>query len=393
MPTVFRVWVRGTLLRASPLVGLLLFFHGMLLAGEESLPLSLIIEREIVAGTSTTLFSRAIVPEEMQRYRILNLQARRPSILALGSSTSMQLRDFHFGPYANEFYNAGGLVQDIEQLDDAATVVADAGCRTVIVGLDSWWFNPNWRSPLPGGLAVVTENLGWRQDLVALQQAHWRFAKLLIRSPVPTLDALGRLGNFESPVAGERAYGLTARGGNGFRGRDGSRQYAHHIDRLRTGAAFTDGSHVPARIRGNRAQFVAADGVDASSLARLVHFLDESRDLGVLVSAYLPALSEQSLSEVQSSPGHQAYFEAYRRELRDLFEERDLPFVDAIDVRASGLDDRYMVDGFHGSEGHMAHILTRLLAHPKLARRLLDLSPDVPAGFAARPAEMPPTVP
>ncbi|MCA9510911.1 MAG: hypothetical protein KC560_09425, partial [Myxococcales bacterium] len=188
-------------------------------------------ERRALAEGEDTLFARALVAEQMRRYKALELRARRPRIAVLGSSTSMQLRDFHFGLGGDRahgfadggFYNAGGLVQHTGDFEPVAALLDEIGSvRVVVLALDPWWFNDGWApsrsiEPLARTLATSDFDADWDARIRAYPALVEALAR---RGGAAKLRALVAADDRVEVASGRavRAIGLAARGGVGFRG-------------------------------------------------------------------------------------------------------------------------------------------------------------------------------
>ena len=78
------------------------------------------LERVITAQERNphAFFSRDVIDHGTFRYKYLQVLRRHPQILVLGSSRVMQFRAEMFGAQAGDFYNAGGMIHSIEDLNN-----------------------------------------------------------------------------------------------------------------------------------------------------------------------------------------------------------------------------------------------------------------------------------
>ena len=316
---------------------------------------------------NSTLFARALVAEEMRRYKARQLASRAPQVAVLGSSTTMQLRDFHFGPYADAFYNAGGLAQHPGDLRAIAGMFDRLGWPVFIgLGLDLWWFNAQWA---PSARIVPLEQIestsefdaDWAARLRAYPAAVARLAKRGAGAGWGGLGGPRVEGTATSATSGALAIGLAAQRGGGFRGSDGSRRNAPFLERVAAGEAYHDNEQTLRRIERGERRFESG-AFSVARAAEIRAFLLRAKQAGCVVAGFAIPLDSQVRAALRASSGHSELFEDYQREMRELFADERLPFVDAVDH--FGLADTWMINGFHGSERSMAHIVRGWLADP-----------------------------
>lgn len=316
---------------------------------------------------SETLFARALVSEEMRRYKARHLAARTPQVVVLGSSTTMQIRDFHFGPYAKVFYNAGGLVQHSGDLRAVAGMLDRNGWPAFIaLGLDLWWFNGQWTpSRRIASLERIESMSEFDADWAARLQAYP--ATLSHLSKPGGVALLGELWGPSVPgqktlaTDGAAAIGLAAQSGGGFRGSDGSRRSASFLARVAAGEAYLDNEQTLRRIEQGHKRFEPGS-FSFERVAEIREFLVRAKQAGCVVAGFAIPFDSQVRAALRASPGHSALLADYQRETRELFEVARMPFVDAVDH--FGLADSWMINGFHGSERSMAHVVRGWLADP-----------------------------
>src|SRR5882724_1188843 len=91
---------------------------------------------------SESLLARGSFSQQFNLSKSEMIRLRRPRILAVGSSRVMEFRRFMFHPYEDAFYNAGGLIQSVNDLAAYARQVKEGtlpASQVVIVGIDPWW--------------------------------------------------------------------------------------------------------------------------------------------------------------------------------------------------------------------------------------------------------------
>lgn len=291
------------------------------------------------------LFMRGLLDQAFYPYKLRNIQKREPKILVLGSSRVMEFRAEMFGARAADFYNAGGMIQDLSDLLSFVNSLTNRQPEVVILGLDLWWFNESLS--LGHGLR---DRSGY--DAATDWQAHVKALRRLksSRTRKPLLQAM-RVDN--------QNVGMEARiSGAGFRP-DGSMQYNLPLPTNAAGWAFVDREKPPVshRITNCISQFPAQRGSAKDRLATLESALDALASKGVLVAGFLPPFSAESARLLEQMPEHRELWTEVRTLVPKLFAERKLPFVDASLTADLSLSDSCLIDGMHGGETLHLHLL------------------------------------
>src|SRR5262245_43642231 len=74
--------------------------------------------------------------------------ARQPSVLVAGSSRTMKFRAAMFGDRAMAFFNAGGMINSLDDLEDFGGSFAPPRLPDVVIlGIDLWWLNDRVVAP------------------------------------------------------------------------------------------------------------------------------------------------------------------------------------------------------------------------------------------------------
>ncbi len=338
----------------APILFLIASAETLLWKTGETWTIKRVIERQR-HGTGV-LFMRGMLDQGFYRYKFLQIQERHPGILALGSSRVMEFRPEMFAARSDEFFNAGGMIQDLSDLKQFTRQLNSSNTpKILLLGLDLWWFNGN-KPELQAFDAGVARDAArdWPEHARLLR----RFKSAKTRQSI--LNALH---------ARNEHIGIEAREAlAGFR-RDGSMQY-HFAPPQETGWKFVDREKPPIaeRIRKGSPPFAPAVGLSAERLASLAQCLNSLTNKNVLVLGFLPPFSSEAALLLQTSPGHSNLWIETRRQLPKLFEQRGLPFVDASLLADLNSNDSCMIDGMHAAETFHLTLLDRLLDAPRAAR-------------------------
>jgi hypothetical protein len=367
-------FVRHLLLFWSPIIALAALLETMFQVTAESWPMARVAAYQ--QRNPRSIFLRGYIDQDFYGYRSRNLAERRPRIVALGSSRVMQFRATMFGADSAAFYNAGGMIQNLQDLQAAAHLLPDSALPAVVfLGVDMWWLNES--VPATPGLQQVLEGNhapAWQLRLAA--------ARRMARQPAEAARVLAAA--IASPVEG--AIGIAARAkGTGFR-QDGSYDYNLPIPRDSAGWQFVDRADPPLapRIRNGTHRFERTAGISARRLDSLRSAVAQLTRRGVLVAGFLPPLASEASALMEAVDGQRRLWREYRTAVPAIFGSMNLPFVDASTPQALGLDDRYMLDGFHAGETFHLHLLRALLeGSPNLRARLPNVLPAVERSLAA----------
>jgi hypothetical protein len=291
-----------------------------------------------------SLFKRMFVAEDLRRYKLHALLSKEPVILALGSSTVMQFRGKLFSDDPNYFYNAGGLIHEASQLEEALPILeSQPSIKLMIVGLDLWWFNENRQIREMSTLQDMRDGPSWIADWQARLYAYRPVAGMLVdwSKLQEALAALWPLFDNVSTFYEYRTIGLMARKGSGWRGSDGSYQYGWHIARSLKGLGYVDDRGTLDRIRRGGDRFEPSHRISRDRIVPLETLLQWSRQHDVLVCGFLPPLAPEVIEALNRSEMHSGYLEDYQYEMKQLFSAYDMPFVNALDPADFQLDIRY----------------------------------------------------
>ncbi|SDF88622.1 hypothetical protein [Desulfovibrio legallii] len=293
------------------------------------------------------------VSQDFVDYKLQLYAAVKPEVVALGSSRVMQFRGAYF---RKSFLNVGGTAGNLPVLRSTL----DAMLRlhrpeAVILGLDFWWFMPQW-NPDPFKEEPPTSG-SYVYNLDSLKKP-WTW---LLEGKISWRDLLGpvlprSLGGFR-----DDRYGIMAQQTDDGFGSDGSWYYTGEIT----------GQKRPFDYRFEDTLKQVRYGIKAFAPSPP---LKDSRDVGGISTAHLDAFAEiycrlkarGIATYVFIAPLSATVLDALRaREadyphlfrLRDALLARGVDVMDFTDPRTFASGDCEFVDGFHGGEVAYARIL------------------------------------
>lgn len=301
------------------------------------------------AAGNFALFGSGISQDFMD-YKLRLYEALKPKIVALGSSRVMQFRGAWF---TQSFLNMGGAAGNLAVL--RATIdamLAVSRPEVVIIGLDFWWFMPQWEKE-PNETVRRTTNT-YNYGFANLKKP-WEW---LLEGKI-SFSELGApiLGIFGKGFRADR-YGIMAQQTNDGFGPDGSWYYTAEITGLRLAPDYQFRDTLQNIRNGVKAFYHAAKNQDGPALSHVEAFAEiycRLRSRGTRTFVFMPPLASATLATMR----HEDYPHLYK--LREALIESGIDVADLTNPALIGGNDCEFIDGFHGGEIMYARIL-RLLA-------------------------------
>ncbi len=279
--------------------------------------------------------------DPIKQIKLSTLKKRRPKIIALGTSRVMQFRSFFFNS-PNEFYNAGGIISKIKDLNAFLTAIHPYTPEVIILGLDHNFFNANWDN-LTGPPTLNRKDTSF---IKRLQSQH--FLSDLIKNKI-AIDLL-----FASPNIG-----LNGKTHNQGLRSDGSYLYGQIIKAPDQAEDhnFTDTYD---RIKKGNRRFEYGEQVNKTAVLSLDTFLRNCRKKNIHVVGFLPPYAHEVWLRLKSMPHLYAYMFSLQKELSPVFESTGFKLFDFSDIAQLGASEHETIDGFHGSEVAYLRLLIKL---------------------------------
>lgn len=304
------------------------------------------------AGEQLSLFGFAY-REDTRSFKQAMADAHGAEVLVLGTSRSMQLRSAFFK--TDSFYNAGGGVAFLSQMQVFLEHLPEgARPKRLLLVLDQYFFNENWRSNEPKGSEVLPPD-STADAVTSLRHMMWDYAE-------------GKFSLLHVLNTPEGVYGLAAAArGAGFYS-DGSYTYGSAMlhPEQSDDAGFADTFD---RIDRLTNRFEGGDVPDQKAFAEMRALLEYCAANEIEVTAFLPPYAPGVWDYMQQT-GNYDYIPATFSVLQDLFAEYGFEVFD-YSILPETQDDQY-VDGFHGSDRVYAAICARLARDSALMGDLFD---------------------
>lgn len=354
-PSPIIAFVVRILIFVLPLFFVVAVLEGMLWHTGDSVPVRQILIQQ--QQQADTLYGRSYFSQQFNVYKIAAMRLRKPTILVLGSSRVMQFRDLMFAPLEQQFYNAGGMLQNAFDLRAFSNMIVEGELpvpRVLIVGIDPWWIKKgygegSWLSD-PDEAYSLTAHISVMRRIL---RSGSRLGELISDTQLPVRTPSSHLG----------LGSLARRNSSGFRP-DGSKlsplqvfvDYAQKPN-------FVDRESPPViqRILKHIAPFSLPAVVDQEQVGHIIDSLQTLKGRGIEVYAFLPPFSAESLAALDHDREIAPWWSYYKKNLPQLLNHQGIPVITILCPSDLGLDDRYMLDGFHPGEVFIAQVTERLV--------------------------------
>jgi len=274
-----------------------------------------------------------------QYIKFRTLEIRNPTIAAVGTSRVMQFRDYFFIE-PEIFYNAGGIVSSIFDLNLLIKELNANQIKIIIMGLDQYFFNEYYDN-----------GIGRTELYTVTQYRTENFIKNKINiikyTTVIPLLLKGEI-DFKRLFSSENI-GLTAKMYNeGFRS-DGSYYYQRFINNPEKDEDFNFQNTFKRIEKGNN-RFEYSNTVYRKALLEMNLFLETCKRKNIYVIAFLPPYASAVWNKMKSKPYEYKYLFDLYKELRPIFNKHSFDLYDFGDIASLGSTDDEAIGGFHGSE-------------------------------------------
>ncbi len=349
---------RDAIVFLLPLGVIFLLPYIILRQSGEFTPIPEVIARQ---GKSEVLFGRAYQNSTLA-FKHDSLSVRRPTVLALGTSRVMQFRKEFFKENAS-FYNAGGAISSIQELDTFyASLPSNYQPSLIILGLDQNFFNPSYyaknNAPHPRIKERLFQNFityGWRQAYVDFFKGKIPLRRVFAADRASTAIGLNALVKH-----------------NGFRS-DGSYYYGEdmvdteHATKVGEGIDFAlQALHSP------EGYYLYGERVEPKAVLALENFLAESAKRGVHVVGFLPPFAHRVYEALEEDPRFHQSVSKLPQELKSVFAKKNFIFYDASNNSHYNSSDTELIDAVHGSEKTYLRLFQVLSKNDAQLRMLTD---------------------
>lgn len=282
---------------------------------------------------------------------------RSPKILVLGASRTMQFRSLFF-KNPDEFYNAGGAVEKIEDFNKFLEKLPfGKEPKIIIIGLDHHFFNPNINN--------FEENSAEKPKFWGVWQ---NGIKGLIKDYLKRKFSLAEI---ISSRQGSEKFGLNAIINNDGFLNDGSYHYTKYIVNPESNPDYQFKDTL-LRIDTGTRRFQYSNEVSEKAIEELDGFLKSAKERNIYIVGFLPPYAHLVYEKMSSMGDKYGYIKKLDNELSPLFSNYGFKFYDFSDINSAGSSDKEAIDGFHGSEKTYVRMLILMLEKNAELREAAD---------------------
>jgi len=263
----------------------------------------------------------------------MGLEKTQPKIVVVGSSRTMQFRGEYF---TEKFYNAGGLLQNHQDL--AHFLNEEQSADFFIVGIDSWWYKKD-------NVETAKSWLGGGGELVKGSQ---RF------------NALKRIADVFGDMRKKRIeenIGANAQLANGGFRRDGSMKIDdERVDLLLRENKFIDTESPPIskRIKNGLTPRFTTSEIDTATFQTTIEQIKQFEKKGKKVLVYLPPFTNESVKTFAETEKQRAFYTFTTSYMEVQLAAHNISFIPLEKPEDYGASDTYFMDGIHPSEVFVA---------------------------------------
>lgn len=348
-----RPFVLRLALFSLPLIILAAAIEGSLWRVGETWPVDKALDAQ--TRNEDAIWMRGKLGQSYMAYKWSAINRRHYRVLAVGSSRVMKFNGKLLSPVSGPFYNTGGMIRNLNDLESFADALhSGIAPKVILLGIDMWWLNPSFAS-----------KEGFKAGIHDDPATDWKAHLTVVRKSAEIVQAArkSRSDREMSPLDPANAIGLDATFKHrGFRV-DGSLESGL----LFTDEKFTDRETPPIaqRVRTGGNRFERATGLSAQRIAVFRRALQKLRGKGITVLTFLPPVANEVVAAMEKEPGQKSVWLQYRQVLPRICLEEKTLFCDASSPARFGYPDGVMSDGIHAMETFHAAILREWLKNPQ----------------------------
>lgn len=338
------------------LIGLLYVGLGeyLLTRLKETVPIAEIAQEQ-TTSKKELYYGRQVLGDCIPLYKYTNLQLRKPKVLVVGQSVTLQFRDFVFQPFEQEFYNAGLMIRNLADLHYLADLIEKGEIdkpQFMLVAVDlSFVLNKTF-----------LDNYSLEYDMPDDRA-------LSMKSHLQGMQKLMLNGTLRAVPDGNYGFGKAGMKGSGYRN-DGSYRHKPEIEQFVKDGKYYDGNLLQ-RLRERKAPFKAPFDYDPSKAERVIETLNRFKNKGIELLLYIPPYSDVFFNEALKDTMFVDFWQDYM-DFQQRLKSENFELIEFTTPARMGLDDRFFVDAEHPGEVLCALQLKRYLQENQTKSKVLQ---------------------
>ena len=283
-----------------------------------------------MASTSTPVVVGIGLSDSQPYINLQSVLLRNPEVLVLGSSRSESIRsDFFIDP--SKVFIAAQTTQQMSDFGNfLGQIPATKNPKVLIIGLDQYFFNPNYAPPPAEAIdALLTQPISAYDVLANWPMIYWH----LFKGDITISELLKN-------HSGEIGIGAI-KSGTGYRN-DGSHDPGTIL--------YANDDSILSDIKQGIGGFEYADKISSAAVAGLDAFLNECKTRGISVVGFLPPFSPQIYQILTSPPNHYDYLQLIMPAIEPVFAKYGYRVYDFTNPASLGITANEMLNGTHPTE-------------------------------------------
>tara|TARA_R110002050_G_scaffold93616_3_gene195522 strand:+ start:12818 stop:13990 length:1173 start_codon:yes stop_codon:yes gene_type:complete len=337
------------------LIGLLYVGLGeyLLTRLKETVPIEEIAQEQ-TTSKKELYYGRQVLGDCIPLYKYTNLQLRKPKVLVVGQSVTLQFRDFVFQPFAHEFYNAGLMIRNLADLHYLADLIEKGEIdkpQFMLIAVDlSFVLNKTF-----------LDNYSLEYDMPDDRA-------LSMKSHLQGMQKLMLNGSLRAVPDGNYGFGKAGLKGSGYRN-DGSYRHKPEIEQFVKDGKYYDGN-LRQRLKERKAPFIVPFDYDPSKAERVVETLNRFKNEGIELLLYIPPYSDVFFNEALKDTMFVDFWQDYM-DFQQRLKSENFELIEFTTPARMGLDDRFFVDAEHPGEVLCALQIKRYLEENQTKSKVL----------------------
>ncbi len=307
------------------------------------------------AGKKELYYGRRILGNSLNTYKFTMFRKRNAKVLVLGQSVTLQFRDFMFAPFQNQFYNAGLMARNVDDLEYVITLFENGEQvkpELIVLGLDFSFVLENNELDKTYSLQMLPE------DRATNIESHF--------NGMQKVFLVGTNRNIPKVNVG---FGKAGMVGRGYRN-DGSYRHKPEIENYIKTGEYIDGE-LSEKLQKRVSPFVPPMRFSQEKADRFRAILSRLSALQIDVLLYVPPFSDAFYNKAQKDEMFHPFFTDFLAFQNKLVQEGHnlIPFTTPSKM---SLNDAYMVDADHPGEVLCAIQLLEFLSNSATQSKMLQ---------------------
>jgi len=280
-------------------------------------------------------------------YKLASYAARKPDIVAIGSSRAMRFREQFF---LDNFYSFGGAMQSVQQGEFLVEkMLSEHRPRAVILALDFWWFHTEREDPF---YYAVTPNRRLLKVRSVLEPTKW-----LYEGKISFFDYADTI--IHGDAMQPDRIGVTARKKNTGFANDGS-YYGKYQTMPRTPACNVSSAQMQRTFGKEDMWYFPKMHFDKGRIAQFVRLVRRLEDDGIDVVVVFPPLSPVAYAEMEHTDRNESMLLLH--DLKGGLRDADIVFADYTNPSSLGSEYCEFLDLIHGGDVTYARLTQAIAA-------------------------------